>query len=190
MSNYDEMLKWYAEGDLPWDDVLPPPEVVETVDSLTSGRALDLGCGYGRSTIYLAQRGWEVDGVDFVQVAIDEAVQRAEQAGISANFYQGDVTKLDFLQPAYQFAVDVGCSHALDEQQYRDYAAHLGRLLAPGATYVQYARLTQSPEDSGISETLLRTVLGEYFDLTKIEYGKFSRGEDEWASGWIWWQRR
>lgn len=189
MSTREEMLKWYKEGDLPWDDVLPPPEVIATIEELPSGRGLDVGCGYGRTAIYLAQRGWQVDGVDFIQVAVDEAQKRAEAASVEVNFYQADVTALDFLEPSYSLAVDVGCSHALDEQQYRQYAAHLSRLLAPGATYVQYVRVAQSAEDGGMDVALLRTILGEFFELTKIEHGKFMRGEDEWASAWVWWQR-
>ena len=40
-------------------------------------RILDLGCGPGRASIYLARLGWQVDGVDFVPQAIATARQRA-----------------------------------------------------------------------------------------------------------------
>jgi 2-polyprenyl-3-methyl-5-hydroxy-6-metoxy-1,4-benzoquinol methylase len=41
-------------------------EVVEGAERLVPGRALDIGCGMGRNTIYLASRGWDVTGVDMV----------------------------------------------------------------------------------------------------------------------------
>ena len=39
--------------------------MIAAASSLPPGRALDLGCGYGRTAILLAQHGWRVDGVDF-----------------------------------------------------------------------------------------------------------------------------
>jgi 2-polyprenyl-3-methyl-5-hydroxy-6-metoxy-1,4-benzoquinol methylase len=36
---------------------------------LPAGKALDLGCGTGDSSIYLAQHGWTVTGVDYVPTA-------------------------------------------------------------------------------------------------------------------------
>lgn len=36
----------------------------------TAGRALDIGCGEGADVVYLAGRGWQVTGLDIVDVAI------------------------------------------------------------------------------------------------------------------------
>lgn len=47
---------------------------------LPHGRALDLGCGEGRHSLWLATRGWEVVGTDFSEVALDKARQVAAQA--------------------------------------------------------------------------------------------------------------
>jgi len=41
------------------------------------GRALDLACGEGRNSIYLAQQGWQVTGADFSPVAIAKAERLA-----------------------------------------------------------------------------------------------------------------
>lgn len=76
----------YTNGQVPWDDSLPPPEVQALVATLPPGRALDLGCGYGRTAIYLAQHGWQVDAIDFVPQAIAEAEKRAMAAGVAPKF--------------------------------------------------------------------------------------------------------
>jgi len=39
------------------------------VAELTPGKALDLGCAEGADAIWLAQRGWQVTGVDIAQIA-------------------------------------------------------------------------------------------------------------------------
>lgn len=68
----------YQRGDLPWDEPLPPPEIIALAERLPPGRALDLGSGTGRASIYLARCGWTVDGIDFVPeaVALADARQR------------------------------------------------------------------------------------------------------------------
>jgi SAM-dependent methyltransferase len=48
-----------------------------------AGRALDLGAGEGRTTLWLAERGWTVTAVDFSDVAIDRGRQRAEASGVA-----------------------------------------------------------------------------------------------------------
>ena len=81
--------------------------------TLPVGRALDLGCGLGRATIFLARLGWQADGVDFIAQAVAEATRRAQLAGVAAraHFYHGAVDQLDFLAGPYDFALDVGCAH-------------------------------------------------------------------------------
>lgn len=62
----------YAKADLVWG-APPNATVVDVVTSLHPGRALDLACGEGRNSIWLATRGWHVTASDFSQVAIDKA---------------------------------------------------------------------------------------------------------------------
>ncbi|GIK55970.1 MAG: methyltransferase domain-containing protein [Chloroflexi bacterium] len=184
----------YNAGPVPWDNTEPPPEVITLVTSLTPGRALDLGCGYGRTTIYLAQYGWLVDGVDFIPQAIAEARQRAAAAGVSekATFYEASVTELGFLPDRYQLAIDVGCLHALTEPQRWAYQAELTRLLEPGATYLLFARLGARDGEEGprgIEETAVHTLFAADFALEKSEIGVTHVEDKSWPSGWFWFRR-
>lgn len=52
-----EMTNRYLEQRLPWDQELSPPEIVDIVQAMPPGRALDLDCGPGRACVYLAQKG-------------------------------------------------------------------------------------------------------------------------------------
>jgi 2-polyprenyl-3-methyl-5-hydroxy-6-metoxy-1,4-benzoquinol methylase len=69
----------YQAEELVWG-APPNPVVVEFATALPHGRALDLGCGEGRHSLWLATRGWEVVGTDFSEVALDKARQVAAQA--------------------------------------------------------------------------------------------------------------
>jgi SAM-dependent methyltransferase len=171
---------------------LPPPEVQETAGSLAPGRALDLGSGYGRAAIYLAARGWQVDGVEFVEDAVDEARRRASQAGVSARFHLAPVTDLNFLTPPYDLALDVGCLHSLDDAGLAAYHAGLIRLLRPGDTFLLFARLSGSGEaqERGIEERRLAERFGHGFSLERVKRGQtVMAGGESWPSAWFWFIR-
>ncbi|MBK8901493.1 MAG: class I SAM-dependent methyltransferase [Anaerolineaceae bacterium] len=185
----------YTSGKIPWDDALPPPEVQALVASLPPGRALDLGCGYGRTAIYLAQHGWQVDGVDFVPQAIDEANRRAEAAGVAEQvcFHEGSVADLHFVLGPYDLAIDVGCMHSLSAPLQAAYRDELLRLLRPGAPYLLFARLSNSEEETtdgprGIDELALRALFAP-FTLQKSELGLTEGVNYSWRSGWFWYRR-
>src|SRR5438128_3257238 len=110
----------YLFGFKPWDSGVPPPELVSVVEGperLTPGHALDLGCGTGTNSIYLAQHGWQTTGIDFVPRAINAARRKAAAAGVSPRFIVGDVTRLTELGvgSGYDLLLDLGCFHSIPE---------------------------------------------------------------------------
>jgi SAM-dependent methyltransferase len=60
------------------------------------GRVLDLGCGTGRTTIPLVERGYNVIAVDIVPEMINGAKRIAEEKNLKIDYRVGDATKLDF----------------------------------------------------------------------------------------------
>ena len=75
--------------------------LVAEAERLAAGRALDLGCGEGRNAVWLAERGWEVTGVDFSQVGLDKAARLAEQRGVSVQWVLADL--VDYVPPSAAF---------------------------------------------------------------------------------------
>lgn len=195
---YIRFLDRYEAGRVPWDDPVPPPEIERLAMRLPTCRALDLGCGYGRVSIYLALRGWSVDGVDFIPQAIQVARSRARDAGVDqlARFHLASAAALDFLEPPYDLAIDIGCMHSFTEELLRGYHAELKRLLRAGGEYVLFAHLRDEKEQvdddgpRGIPEAIIMELLRESFVLEHVEYG-LTQVEDRpaWESGWFWYRR-
>lgn len=55
--------------------------VVDETSELPQGRALDVGCGEGGDALWLAERGWQVLGIDVSRIALDRAAGHARTAG-------------------------------------------------------------------------------------------------------------
>lgn len=71
----------YAAQPILWA-VDPGPFLGGEVGDRPPGRALDLGAGEGRTTLWLAERGWEVTAVDFSDVGLERGRQRAAALGV------------------------------------------------------------------------------------------------------------
>lgn len=91
----------------PWD-IGPRGELVALVESgrITPCRTVDLGCGAGANAIYLAQRGFDVTGVDYAKAAIAKARARAKDAGVQVNFILDDLTNLRYVSGTFDFLLD------------------------------------------------------------------------------------
>ena len=61
----------------------PAQFLVENIDLLPKGRALDVAMGAGRNAIYLAKMGFDVEGVDMSPEAVNNALESARKAGIT-----------------------------------------------------------------------------------------------------------
>lgn len=191
--HFATMERRYREHAIPWDDPLPPPEVIEQAKEMEPGHMLDLGCGTGRACIHLALQGWRCTGVDFVPQAIEMAQERARLAQVEERiaFHVASVTALSFLAGPYDLAVDVGCLHALRGDDLHAYAAHVGRLVRPGGSYLLFARLYERESEEqdgrrGLAESTITSLFAPAFVLKRAERGITQMSDSAWESGWYW----
>jgi SAM-dependent methyltransferase len=63
-------------------DLGPSSFLVDNLDLLPRGRALDLAMGYGRNAVFLAGAGFGVEGVDISPEAVSGALKAAREAGV------------------------------------------------------------------------------------------------------------
>jgi cyclopropane fatty-acyl-phospholipid synthase-like methyltransferase len=108
---------------------------IEEPGGLAPGRALDVGCGTGDTSIYLASHGWMVTGIDFVKRALDRARAKTAAAGVQVEYRQADVTQLSTngIGRGFDLIVDNGCLHALSADQRDAYVREVSAAAAPGA---------------------------------------------------------
>ncbi|MGJ7441616.1 class I SAM-dependent methyltransferase [Aquipuribacter sp. MA13-6] len=108
----------YAEEDRVWSG-RPNELLVREVADLPSGTALEIGCGEGADSIWLAQRGWRVTAVDIAATALRRAAEHADDAGVGERITWAQVDLTDGDLPSGEF--DLVCA-----QYYHSPAATAG----------------------------------------------------------------
>jgi SAM-dependent methyltransferase len=151
----------YRVGFTPWEadaaTMIPQFDelvaLVEETRTVLLGSALDLGCGTGRWSVRLAERGWQVVGIDVVPKAIDAARHRAEQAGVDVTFKGGDVTALRAagVGSNFSFLLDMECFNHLSDSARSLVAQEVDEVAAPDATLLLlvWARARRGPLPPG-----------------------------------------
>jgi len=144
MSVLFELFYWL--GYTPWDigDMKPAEPLrrfIEGPQALRPGRALDLGCGMGRYTIYLAEHGWTAIGIDSVERALRVARRRAGERKVACAFVRGDVTRLAEAGIAgpFDLLLDSGCFHGMSDRDRLRYGEALTRVAAPDGQILVFA---------------------------------------------------
>src|SRR5512144_2993513 len=138
----------YAEGNLPWDTGQADPMLVGFVGSggVKPGKALEVGAGTGTNAIWLAERGFDVLGVDVSPLAVARAHAKIKGRTLGCRF-----ATLDFLAApppdrGYQFVFDRGCFHVFDEPGERQrFAAQVAAALTPGGIWLSLIGSTEGP---------------------------------------------
>jgi len=151
-----------------WGDVRIPKELKDLVETYKPKNSLELGCGLGRFSSYLAAHGLRATGVDFSSVAIEKARKRVVNAERKPTFIEGDVTNLEMITEQFDLSFDIGCFHCLNEQEQQKYVSEVYRLLKPGATHLIWA-MDSSPSGIKLSPNYFAKVFANNFQLAKAK---------------------
>ena len=124
----------------PWDIGKPQPAMAGLVEKYPPPNPiLDIGCGSGDLTIYLAQLGHQVIGIDFVESAIQDA--QAKSASLShegaqlLNFQVADALRPSLLQQKFGAVVDSGFYHLFNPDQCDQLIDEIASILLPHGCY-------------------------------------------------------
>ncbi|HTT34475.1 MAG TPA: methyltransferase domain-containing protein [Thermoplasmata archaeon] len=124
---------------LPWFSPTPYPWVAEAVKAkrwIPGTRLLDVGCGAGTNSLFLARAGFEVTGIDLAPAAVEAARARAAKARSTARFEVADALRLPFPDGHFGGAIDIGCFHTLPPDLRPAYAKEIARVVRPRRSFV------------------------------------------------------
>ncbi|HEX2286393.1 MAG TPA: class I SAM-dependent methyltransferase [Mycobacterium sp.] len=163
----------YRLGFTPWDEHPLAASLQELVEGkgdtapLTPGTALDVGCGTGDSSIYLATHGWKVTGVDFVPKALDKARTKAAAKHATVDFVHADATRLssEGVGSSFGLIVDNGCLHGMSDEDRDAYVREITAVAAPDARLLIVAFTPGSVPVRGIAPEDIKQRFAQDWEL-------------------------
>ncbi|MDD3662650.1 MAG: class I SAM-dependent methyltransferase [Candidatus Pacebacteria bacterium] len=94
---------------------------------------LDLGCGTGRNSNYLAKLGNNVTGIEISKTALSLAQARAKEQGLLVNYILGDIGEpYDLKNSSMDIILDITSSNSLNEKGREVYLKETSRVLKEG----------------------------------------------------------
>jgi len=122
--------------DLPWHNPEPPPMLAKAMDQRTApGTALDIGCGGGTYSVFMARRGYAVTALDFMPQAVAMVNELAAGEDLSIEAVQADIGEWTSAE-AFDVVLDVGCMHTPGSIEHAHYKKQLLNWLAPGGDFI------------------------------------------------------
>lgn len=116
MSDQNRWEERYRTGSTPWDLGRPDFNLIDMVSKrpIPSCRALEIGCGTGTNSVWLAQQDFSVTATDVSVLAIRKARERAADAGVQCTFVVSDFLYDEIPGGPFGFVFDRGCFHSFD----------------------------------------------------------------------------
>ena len=172
----------YALGVHPWEDLADHEPFAEKLVGLVAreedgreppfGPALDLGTGSGVWGVQLAQRGWEVTGVDIVAKALRRARERIGRADVQMRLVHGDVTALRRagVGTGFRLLLDTGTFHGLADAEREEMGKEVSAVAAEDATLLIdcFAPGRRGPLPRGASRAEVERAFPDW-EITDVE---------------------
>lgn len=105
--------------------------LADSVRDKQPGKALDIGMGQGRNSLFLAALGWEVTGFDISAVGVKQARVEAGKRGLKIDARVGDVDKFDYGKERWDLVIGMYMHEYLNRN-----AAKVVASLKPGGLLV------------------------------------------------------
>ncbi|MFX1277780.1 MAG: class I SAM-dependent methyltransferase [Promethearchaeota archaeon] len=161
----DNIYRDTPEDKIPWNYDTPPESLVELVKNqkVKPCTAIDLGCGIGNYSIYLANEGFSMTGIDISDLAISIARRKAREQKVECRFLVKDLLgELEDFNEKFEFAFDWELLHHIFPEERKKFVENVYKLLNPGGKYLSVSFSEKDPSFGGIGkyrETPLGTLL-------------------------------
>lgn len=184
--------KRYRKGDTPWDHGIPDINLIELLEKreIPKCKALDIGCGTGDNSIWLANQGFTVMGCDFSPTAIEKAREKVSGKNLKCEFVVADILHDRISGAPFGFIFDRGCLHSVGSHENRrlfvkNAAAHLEE---GGIWLTLTGNADEPPREVGppqlTAEELIASVELD-FEILALTSGHFGSKQENPAWAWV-----
>lgn len=197
--------QFYLDRDkpLPFFKNIPDENLVSYFDSniLRKGRALDIGCGIGRNSLYLGEMGLEVVGIDFSESSIKWANELSEKTSNKPTFLCQSIFDFEDEPESFNVIYDSGCFHHMKPHRREKYFKTILRYLKDdgyfamtcfnlkgGANISDYDVYKDLSMHGGLgfSEYKLKKILEKYFEIVEFREMRELENGKVYGKSFLW----
>jgi SAM-dependent methyltransferase len=192
MSVEERYRERYKSGDTPWDVGQPDFNLIEVVSqkAIQGCKALDIGCGTGDNSIWLAQNHFQVIGTDTSDIALKKAKEKASKANVKCDFMLVDFLKNKIQDALFGFVFDRGCFHSFNSENDRrrftkNVAAHLeeaGLWLTIVGNADEHRYGPGPPQRTAVDLVL---AVEPYFEILSLQSSHFGSNRPNPPRAWV-----
>ena len=165
--------QYYLEtplGKIPWQKTQANyfTKIIEA-GKVKPGSVLDLGCGTGVKSIYLAKKRFKVTGVDISERAIKLAKENAHKAKVKVRFIIADATDLSFLKnKKFNFILDWANLHGIPKSKRKKYIQEIVKHTKKGGKLLLRCFSKREVRKESASRKMGRIYLFSKEDIEKL----------------------
>lgn len=169
MDNFDS----FYSSDAPSFGTAPSGELRDFIrDTGLTGNALDLGCGDGRNTLYLAASGFTVTAVDSSRVGLEKLNRLAADRGLAERIRTvvADARKFEYAPNSYDLVASVTLFDHLPSEDIPPLFKKVTASLKVGGILFVKAHTVDDPGHNGSSapRSELSGMIRHYFDHNEL----------------------
>ncbi len=182
----------YQTGNTPWDHGMPDSNLIAWVKRrpIEPCKVLDIGCGTGENSVWLARHGFTATGCDLSKTAIARARDKAVAAKVECTFHTVDFLEDHLPEQPFGFAFDRGCLHCIkDEADRRRFAKNVADHLTEAGLWLSLIGNADEPEREvgppQLTAAEIAVAVEPRFEILSLEAGYFGSDQDHPPRAWI-----
>lgn len=177
----------YRADELPWDTGVVEPLLVQGVEGLRPGRALEIGCGTGTNALWLAEAGFDVVALDLSPTAIQRARDKAAGRAAAPRFLVHDLIASPLSEGGFDLVFDCGVFHVFDEAEHRrTFVDRVADALKADGTWLSLIGAAEgSAREVGPPRRTAREVVEAVEPCLRIRSLRLARFEHIGAPAWV-----
>ena len=182
----------YITGDLPWDVKRADSSLTSLVEDKTipKGRVLEIGCGTGDNSIWLAQQNFEVTACDVSSTAIKLAAEKAISKHVDCKFVVANFLNDSISGGPFDFVFDRGCFHSFRTKRKRlKIARNVASHLKESGLWLSLIGSADSPpREVGppmLSAGNITDAVEKYFEILSLTASHFETDQPNPAPNWV-----
>ena len=180
----------YRTGNIPWEINRADANMVSVIKeyAITPCRVLDIGCGTGSSSVWFSMQGFEVSGVDKVDIALKAAQEKALEHGADCSFYELDFMSDEIPGSPFELAFDRGCFHHF-KGRLEHFARRVAEVLGSGGLWLSLSGNADERRDwpgpPRLSASEIVNAVEPHFKVLLLKKGQFDSDSDVPPWNWI-----